>query len=266
VSAGRGPRPGARSCATGQGRTHRAPPPSRAPRPARPRKDESATTSRGRRHRSHIQVPRARSASKSNDRSPARRLLGGARVGDAVAPPASRMERRKAVSRRRARLVTVACLGFCGLVLATSFPVSALLRQHRQISASTAEIGALVSGNESLQKQASALSQPANIATLARRDYDLVRPGQTAYTVLPLPGSSQSSGTSSGHSSLDQGPVAPGSSESEALLGGAVATGAGSSADPSGATAVTSEGGAARSVKSTPGLWTRVLGSLEFWR
>jgi cell division protein FtsB len=170
------------------------------------------------------------------------------------------------VSRRRVKLVGVACLALCVLVLATSFPVSALMRQHRQISAATSELQALTSENESLQMQASTLSQPSNIAALARRDYDLVRPGQTAYKVLPLPGSLESPQTSSGHSSLDQGAVAPGSAQSEALLGdgGPAATGSppGSSGAPSG----TAQGQAGTTAKSVPGLWSRVLGTLEFWR
>ncbi len=169
------------------------------------------------------------------------------------------------MSRRRAKLVAVGCLALCALVLATSFPVSALMRQHRQISAATSELQALTSENESLQTQAGALSQPANVAALARRDYDLVRPGQTAYTVLPLPGSLEPPQTSSGHSSLDQGPVAPGSAQSEALLGDGGSGAPGSSPDPS-ASSGSSQGQAGATAKSVPGLWSRVLGTLEFWR
>jgi len=140
------------------------------------------------------------------------------------------------------------------------------MRQHRQISSATAELQALTSENESLQAQASALSQPANIAALARRDYDLVRPGQTAYTVLPPPGSLKSTPASSGHSSLDQGPVAPGSSQSEALLGDGGSAAGGSSPGSSGADAGTAQGQGQTNAKTVPGLWSRVLGTLEFWR
>ncbi len=167
-------------------------------------------------------------------------------------------------------MVTVACLGFCALVLATSFPVSALMRQHRQASAATAELRALTTGNDSLQQQASELSQPANIATLARQDYDLVRPGQKAYTVLPLPGSMHSSAASSGHSSLDQAPVAPGSAESEALLGYGGLNGAGNHGDSSpstnqgqGQAQGQAQAQAGSSTKSAHGLWGRVLDTLE---
>lgn len=259
-------RPGSRahSRMTGQARSHRAVPPSLAQRPARPLTDDPGPTGPDRRHRAHVGLLVSRVASR--ERSTTRILRRRGAAAGAVAAPATRMERRRAVSRRRARLVSVVCLGFCGLVLATSFPVSALMRQHRQMATATSELRSLSVGNESLQKQASVLSDPANIATLARRDYDLVRPGQTAYTVLPHSGSPQTSATSSGHSSLDQGPVAPGSSQSEALLGGGVSTSTGSSSGSSGVPSVSGHGRTASPAKSTPGLWSRVLGTLEFWR
>ncbi|MGO9341515.1 MAG: FtsB family cell division protein [Acidimicrobiales bacterium] len=203
---------------------------------------------------------------RSKDRSITSRKANASETGRPAPSPASRIERRRAVSRRRAKLVGVACLGLCALVLATSFPVSALMRQHRQISTATAELQALTSENESLQLQASALSQPANIAALARRDYNLVRPGQTAYSILPPAGSLKSSPASSGHSSLDQGPVAPGSAQSEALLGdGGPATTA-SSPGSSGTGSGNAQGQGDATAKSVPGLWSRVLGTLEFWR
>ncbi len=186
----------------------------------------------------------------------------------ASSTPASRIARRKAVSRRRARLAVITCVCFSALVLATSFPISALLRQHQQISGATAELHGLTAGNQSLQQQASDLSQPANVASVARRDYNLVRPGQKAYTVLPLPGSNGSSAASSGRSSLDQGPVSPGSAESQALLDGGDLTGSasrgGTSSGASGSGS--SQAQAGHAAKSSPGLWGRVLGTLEFWR
>jgi cell division protein FtsB len=176
----------------------------------------------------------------------------------------TRIERRRAIRRRRARLVTVVCAGFCMLVLATSFPVAALLRQHASISAATSELERLTAGNQSLRAQASDLSQPANVAAIAQRDYDMVRPGQTAYRVLP-----SSSAGSSGHSALDQGPVVPGSPQSQALVGAdpaAAAPGSGGSGGNSTGASGTEGAGSASAGRGPPGLWSRVLASLEFWR
>jgi cell division protein FtsB len=247
---------------------HRPVPALRAERPARPLADEPAPASSVRRHRSQVHATPLRRA--KPERSGALRLGIGRAATQKAPKPTSRIERRRAISRRRARTVTVACVAFCALVLATSFPVSALLRQHQQISSATGELHALTAANSSLEQEASELSQPANVAALARRDYDLVRPGQKAYTVLPLPGSSQSSAASSGHSSLDQGPVAPGSEQSQALLGGDGLNGSSPPGDTSGSGgdlgAAGSKTQAGNSPSSPPGLWGRVLDTLEFWR
>ncbi len=187
MSDSRGQRPKGRARASLPVRKHGATRATRGDSAARPRGDKQAPAAGSRRHR--IRSGRAAPRTQSKESSVTRRKANRNRAADPAPRAASRIERRRAVSRRRAKLVAVGCLALCALVLATSFPVSALMRQHRQISAATSELQALTSENESLQTQAGALSQPANVAALARRDYDLVRPGQTAYTVLPLPGS-----------------------------------------------------------------------------
>jgi cell division protein FtsB len=178
------------------------------------------------------------------------------------------MERRHAIRRRRSRIVWVACGAFCLLVLATSFPVEALIRQHDAISSASSELDRLTAGNKSLQRQAQELSNPANIDALARSDFDMVSRGEKAYQVLPAAGSSDPTSLSSGHSVLDQGPVAPGSAESQEILGDAGSTTPSSSESSSGpgtsGQTNGSQGSGAPHV--TPGLWGRVLDTLEFWR
>jgi cell division protein FtsB len=168
------------------------------------------------------------------------------------------MERRRAIRRRRARIVWVVCGGFCLVVLATSFPAQALIRQHDAISSASSELDRLTAGNSALQRQADELSNPANIAALARSDYDMVSPGEKAYEVLPAAGTKESENLSSGHSLLDQRPVAPGSAESQALLGDA-----GSTSSSGSGNAGSSQGAGVK--HGAPGLWSRVLNTLEFW-
>ena len=268
MSERRDPRAKQRQRSTGRVRAHRPVSAGRTERPVRPRSGEPASASLARRHGSQVHRVSLRRA--RTERSGASRPVAGHSASGPDPKPTSRIERRRAINRRRAKIVTVACAGFCALVLATSFPLSALLRQHQQISSATGELHALTAANSSLQQEAGDLSQPANVAALARRDYDMVRPGQRAYTILPLPGSSQSSGASSGHSSLDQGAVAPGSAQSQALLGDDGLNGSSSPADSSGSGgdegSTGSQGQAGRSPKSSPGLWGRVLDTLEFWR
>jgi hypothetical protein len=143
------------------------------------------------------------------------------------------------------------------LGIATSFPATALIRQHNAIATERAELDALGTGNKSLQNQADELSKPENVDALARREYDMVQRGQKAYTVLPNAGSGASA---DGGNSLDQGSVAPGSSESQSLTGVPSA-----SAPHLGNTGGSVASTTARS-GDAPDLWVRVLDTLEFWR
>jgi cell division protein FtsB len=166
------------------------------------------------------------------------------------------MQRRKAIRRRQARVVMIVCAAFCVLVLATSFPADALLHQRNAISGDNAELAKLNAGNKALQRQAADLAESGTIANLAHRDYDMVKSGSKAYTVLPASGS-DTTGAADGRSSLNQGAIAPGSSQSVSLVDGSPAS------PPHGVTHPASSG--AGHDASSPGLWDRVLDTLEFW-
>jgi cell division protein FtsB len=171
--------------------------------------------------------------------------------------PMTRLQRRKAVRRRQVRLLTLVCLAISALVLVTSFPATALLRQRSDVSSANSELQRLTSENKDLQSQANELSMPNNIENLARRDYDMVKPGQKLYDVLPS-SSASSSTASSGSSSLNQRAVSPGSNESQELIGDGDSTGT----QPATSLRVGSE----KATVQGPNLWGRVLNSLEFWR
>jgi cell division protein FtsB len=185
--------------------------------------------------------------------------------------PLTRIERRKAIQRRRARNVTLVCIAFAVIVLATSFPASALFRQRQAISQASNDLSTLNAQIHSLKTQADALSQPQNVAAIARRDYGMVRPGQTAYRVIPTSTSASQSGSVVGQGTLDQGPVVPGSVESQALVGAATGNGSsgveGSSSGANAAQDTSSQGSqGGHSGSSSPTFWNRVLSTLEFWR
>jgi cell division protein FtsB len=178
----------------------------------------------------------------------------------------TRMQRRRAIRRRRARIIWVVCGAFCLVVLATSFPAQALLRQREAISSTTSELDRLNAGDQALQRQADELANPANIAALARSDYNMVSPGEKAYQVLPTADSPEAKSLASGHSALDQGPVAPGSAESQALLGDAGSETNSGSHPGTGASGDQASSPASVVQHRAPGLWGRVLNTLEFWR
>ena len=166
---------------------------------------------------------------------------------------------------------------FAAVVLGTSFPASGLLDQHRQLAAADAAVHRLRSENKALTLEQQQLNSKAEIHRLARLNYQLVDPGQTAYNVLP-PGA-QSTGKGSSAVNGDPG--------NQPLV--APANAAGMSPDPGLPTTPTTtpqtsstqsppaSGAATSSARpatkpgaqpsgSSGGFWSRTLRSLEFWR
>ncbi|MHB8329622.1 MAG: FtsB family cell division protein [Acidimicrobiales bacterium] len=193
-------------------------------------------------------------------RKPARAPAGRAR------PAASPRRVPPSVGRRRARVLLVGAALFAVVVLATGMPVSNLLSQGHQLSSVSTELAQLQSANRTLTAETRRLTDPTTVNALARSEYGMVAPGQKAYVILPPPGSSAFAVVGSGHVPLQGPPVAPGSPESQALLG-VQPTSTPSSVAPalvaprSGRTAVGPHNAAA------PGtFWSRVVRTLEFWR
>src|SRR3984957_16571135 len=88
---------------------------------------------------------------------------------------------RPPVERRRARALLLGSVVFAPIVVLTALPWSTLLSQHTQLSSDTAEMNQLQVENRALAAQARQLSDTATQEALARQDYGLVKPGQTAY-------------------------------------------------------------------------------------
>jgi cell division protein FtsB len=173
---------------------------------------------------------------------------------------------------RRRRFILVASAAFAALVLGTSFPASGLLSDHRQLAATDAALHRLRAENSALAQEKQQLNSKAEIHSLARQDYQLVDPGETAYNVLPPTAQPNK------HSS----PGVNGDPGSQPVV--APANAAGMSPDPNvPTTSTTSPAGSgpqaptsgSKSTSSTPtttptnasgGFWIRTLHSLEFWR
>lgn len=172
---------------------------------------------------------------------------------------------------RRRRFVLVVSAAFAALVLGTSFPAGGLLSDHHQLAATNAAMHRLRAQNSALAQEKQQLNSKAEIHSLARQDYQLVDPGQTAYNVLPPNSQSTNNGSSDVTGDPGSQPVV------------APANAAGMSPDPdvpttsttgppaSGAQAPTASGsGSTTTPTAKPdtsgGFWSRTLHSLEFWR
>ncbi len=171
---------------------------------------------------------------------------------------------------RRRRFILVLSAAFAALVLGTSFPASGLLADRHQLAATTSALHRLQSENKALAAEQQQLNSKAEIHSLARQDYQLVDPGQTAYNVLPPGSTGKGKSTGSGDPG-NQPLVAPanaaGMSPDPALPTTSTTSPTGSGSQhpvfsTSGTSSTTAHG--TGSTGTSGGFWSRTLRSLEF--
>ena len=186
---------------------------------------------------------------------------------------------RNASARPRAnsrRLPVAIAVVIALVVVGTSFPAAALLRQHGQLSSTSAQLQRLQHQNQLLAQQQKQLNSQAEIERFARQDYQLVFPGQTLFKVLPPTGGTA---TATGALAGDPGnqPLvapadAPNMSPDPGLPQSGTTGSSGSSASSSGGSGSTTTAQRAGSSVGTSGgasaggFWHRVTITLEFWK
>lgn len=159
----------------------------------------------------------------------------------------------------RSRLVLLGAVVVSAIVLFAWFPAGSLLNQRSNLAGTEAQLATLHKQDAALAQEKKNLSDATEIGRIAREQYQLVSPGQQAYEVLPPAGGSTASSPYAGDPGL-QAPAAP--SSASALPPGSapassqptVARHAGTTRPPSGP------------VSTAPGVFTRMLDTLEFWR
>lgn len=87
------------------------------------------------------------------------------------------MKRRPWLAASLVALLAVLVLG--------AFPVRAWLDQGHQREALSARVADLAANNDELARKAEELQDPRVVEALARERYQLVRPGEEAYAILP---------------------------------------------------------------------------------
>ena len=88
---------------------------------------------------------------------------------------------------RRRRGVLAAGAVLVAVLLAAVFPTRTYLAQRRDLDAAERRLSVLRRENEELAARAQRLTTEAEIERLAREQYQLVRPGEEAYAILPPP-------------------------------------------------------------------------------
>ena len=97
----------------------------------------------------------------------------------------------KARERRNARLrwlgTRVGSVALCGLLVYAVFPVRTYLSQRSDTSRAREQLDVLSEENERLEQRADELRDPETVEEIARRDHNLVMPGEESYAILPPP-------------------------------------------------------------------------------
>jgi cell division protein FtsB len=87
---------------------------------------------------------------------------------------------------RRARAwLLVSVLALLGVLLLAGFPARAWVAQRHERETVAAAVSEMAAQNRRLEDQARLLQTDAEIERLARKDYNLVRPGEEPFAILP---------------------------------------------------------------------------------
>ena len=81
----------------------------------------------------------------------------------------------------------VASMGLIGVLFLAAYPARAYLAQNDKREQLAAQVRTVEAENQQLEQEAQTLQTDAEIERLARRDYNLVRPGEEVYAVVPEP-------------------------------------------------------------------------------
>jgi cell division protein FtsB len=97
----------------------------------------------------------------------------------------------EARERRNARLrrlgTRVGSVALTGLLVYAVFPVRTYLSQRSDTNRAREQLEVLSEENERLEQRAADLRDPETVEEIARRDHNLVMPGEESYAILPPP-------------------------------------------------------------------------------
>ena len=104
---------------------------------------------------------------------------------------------------RRAFWPLLASVAFVGVLFVGVFPTRTFLAQRASISRAEKQLSVLGQQNRELRARGRELRSDAEIERLAREQYNLVKPGEEAYAVLPPPAADDAGAGGSGRKDKD---------------------------------------------------------------
>jgi cell division protein FtsB len=91
---------------------------------------------------------------------------------------------------RRAAWPVLMLVVLIGVLFVAVFPTRTWLTQRQAFASANEQLSVLDEQNTLLEQRVSALQSDDEIERLAREQYNLVKPGEEAYALLPAPGTS----------------------------------------------------------------------------
>jgi cell division protein FtsB len=85
---------------------------------------------------------------------------------------------------RVAVLAVVGVVVLAAVVLTNVLPIRSLMAEERRVDQAQEQLTAIQEENAKLQAEADFLSSDAGVEMVARRDFGLVKPGETAFVVV----------------------------------------------------------------------------------
>jgi cell division protein FtsB len=92
-----------------------------------------------------------------------------------------------ALMSRGSRVAVLAVIGVvvvAAVLLTNVLPIRSLMAEQRRVDQAREQLTALEEENAKLQAEADFLSSDAGVEMVARRDFGLIKPGETAYVVV----------------------------------------------------------------------------------
>lgn len=83
--------------------------------------------------------------------------------------------------------IAVASVIFVGFIFGAVFPTRTYLAQRREIAAAASRLQLFQDQNGRLEDEVRRLQSDEEIERIARARYNLVKPGEEAYSVVPVP-------------------------------------------------------------------------------
>ena len=113
---------------------------------------------------------------------------------------------------RRGRVhawLLVSVLALMGVLLLAGFPARAWVAQRHERERVAASVREMAAQNRRLEDRAGLLQTDAEIERLARKDYNLVRPGEEAFAILPSAAPAPALGATPPAAATEAGPEPP---------------------------------------------------------